>query len=56
MHKKKKKYEKPEVTKIRLDAKCAVLSLCKTTNTIGSGYPAVFGCTSGGTDCSALGS
>jgi hypothetical protein len=27
----KKKYEKPKVTRIKLDAKCAVLAVCKTT-------------------------
>lgn len=27
--KKKKKYIKPELTKIKLDAKCAVLGFCK---------------------------
>ncbi len=31
----KKKYEKPNVKKIHLDAKCAVLGFCKTTGTIG---------------------
>jgi hypothetical protein len=28
---KKKQYEKPKVTRIRLDAQCAVLAVCKTT-------------------------
>ena len=36
--KKKKKYEKPEVTRIRLDAKCAVLRFCKTMGSVGSGW------------------
>jgi len=34
-NKKKKKYVKPAVTKIRLDAKCAVLGFCKVSG--GSG-------------------
>lgn len=33
--KKKNKYVKPKVTKIKLDAKCAVLGFCKTSS--GSG-------------------
>jgi hypothetical protein len=28
---KKKQYQKPKVTRIKLDAKCAVLAVCKTT-------------------------
>ena len=36
---KKKIYEKPQVTKIKLDAECAVLGFCKTTSTIGPGVP-----------------
>ena len=48
MQKKKKKYQKPEVTRIRLDAKCAVLGFCKTTATVGAGLPAVFGCNDSG--------
>ena len=31
-NKKKKKYVKPEVTKIKLDAKCAVLGFCKISS------------------------
>jgi hypothetical protein len=38
----KKEYEKPKVTRIRLDAKCAVLGFCKQVST-GSG-PAQTGC------------
>jgi hypothetical protein len=38
----KKKYETPKVTRIRLDAKCAVLGFCKQAAT-GSG-PAQAGC------------
>jgi hypothetical protein len=55
MQKKKKEYEKPEVTRIRLDAKCAVLGFCKTTNIVGSGLPAAFGCDNSGS-CDAIGS
>ena len=43
---KKKKYVKPQVTKIRLDAKCAVLGFCKLEG--GSGPY-------GGTDCDSPG-
>jgi hypothetical protein len=38
----RKTYEKPKVTRIRLDAKCAVLGFCKQVST-GSG-PAMTGC------------
>jgi len=38
----RKTYEKPKVTRIRLDAKCAVLGFCKQSST-GSG-PAMTGC------------
>lgn len=38
---KKKKYEKPKVTRIKLDAKTAVLAVCKTT---GAGGPVMPGC------------
>jgi len=34
----KKKYEKPTVTRIKLDAKCAVLGFCKIEGTTGSGW------------------
>jgi hypothetical protein len=40
--KRKKEYEKPKVTRIALDAKCAVLGFCKQVTT-GSG-PALTGC------------
>ncbi len=36
---KKKKYQKPEVTKIKLDAKTAVLGACKTGSIVGPGVP-----------------
>jgi hypothetical protein len=39
--KKKKKYEKPRITKIRLDAECAVLGFCKNS---GFGGPAAANC------------
>ena len=55
MQKKKKKYEKPQVTRIRLDAKCAVLGFCKTSGTVGPGQPAINGCTAG-TNCQNPGS
>ena len=32
---KKKKYEKPRVTRINLDAKCAVLAFCKVSGSLG---------------------
>ena len=55
MDKKKKKYSKPDIKKIRLDAKTAVLGFCKTGSDAG---PSVFGCSGlGGADsCSAAGS
>jgi hypothetical protein len=31
----KRKYEKPKVTKIKLDAKCAVLGFCKAMGKVG---------------------
>jgi hypothetical protein len=52
--KKKKEYEKPEVTRITLDATCAVLGFCKTTARSG---PAVSGCQDGfGSNCFSQGS
>ena len=33
----KKKYEKPKMTKIKLDAKTAVLATCKTSGVVGPG-------------------
>ena len=41
MKKEKKKYIKPEIKKIKLDAKTAVLAVCKTT---GIGGPSGVGC------------
>lgn len=34
---KKKTYEKPQVTRIELDAKTAVLAVCKTSGVFGPG-------------------
>ena len=52
---KKKEYEKPEVTRVTLDAKCAVLGFCKQVS-IGSG-PGVTGCSDGfGSPCQTNGS
>ena len=48
---KKEKYEKPKLTKIRLDAKCAVLGFCKGA-TIGPSGP---GCSTGSA-CNSTGS
>jgi hypothetical protein len=51
---KKKKYEKPQVTRIRLDARCAVLGFCKSGS---FGGPVVAGCTDGlGSSCLTAGS
>ena len=36
-NKTKKKYEKPKITKISLDAKTAVLAVCKTSGKFGPG-------------------
>jgi hypothetical protein len=33
----KKRYEKPTLKKVKLDAKCAVLGFCKVTGKIGPG-------------------
>ena len=52
--KKKRKYVKPEVTKIYLDAACAVLGACKTSGQAG---PAGSGCQDvWGDPCSSQGS
>jgi hypothetical protein len=49
----KKRYEKPKLKKVKLDAKCAVLGFCKTTGKIGPGRS---GCALGTSRCFALGS
>jgi hypothetical protein len=51
---KKKEYEKPKVTRIKIDATCAVLGFCKSASRSG---PAVSGCTDGfGSNCLNQGS
>jgi hypothetical protein len=49
---KKKKYEKPRITQIKLDAQCAVLGFCKNAGSIG---PGVANCATG-SPCSGAGS
>ena len=52
--KKRKKYEKPRLKKIRLDARCAVLGFCKSNSpTVG---PAAISCGMPFAPCSASGS
>ena len=51
---KKKAYDKPKVTRIRLDAQCAVLGFCKG---VSGGGPAGAGCQDVfETDCQSSGS
>jgi len=50
---KKKKYEKPKVTKVNLDAKCAVLGFCKINESVG---PSGFNCGFPFTPCASSGS
>lgn len=55
--KKRKRYEKPKVTRINLDAKCAVLGFCKTDGSLGPGGNGGNTCRwSGGSPCSGPGS
>jgi hypothetical protein len=49
----KKPYEKPKVTKVRLDPQCAVLGFCKTT---GGRGPAASSCKTFKKTCKASGS
>jgi hypothetical protein len=49
----KKEYKKPEVKRVSLDAKCAVLGFCKTSGSLG---PAGLGCGSPDPPCSSEGS
>jgi hypothetical protein len=50
----KKNYEKPQITRIKLDAKTAVLSVCKTSGSFG---PGTVGCqTFLGDNCQDMGS
>jgi hypothetical protein len=52
--KNKQKYEKPKITRIELDTKCAVLGFCQNT---GQGGPVVVGCEDGiGGNCLDIGS
>ena len=50
---KKRLYRKPKITRISLDAKCAVLGFCKTTGQTGGGVP---NCGVGVAPCSTPGS
>lgn len=52
---KKKEYEKPKITKIKLDAACAVLGFCKTSGSVGPGVGGGAGC-SPGSPCDSNGS
>jgi len=52
--KKKKDYEKPKVTRIMLDAKCAVLGFCKGAG--GVAGPVLPGCLDALGSCSSHGS
>jgi len=51
---KKKEYSKPDIKKIKLDAKTAVLGFCKAAETAGP-HP-IYGCQSPTPPCSAIGS
>ena len=53
--KQKQQYERPKLTRIRLDAKCAVLGFCKTSGKAGPGVGSGAGCNAG-TPCDAPGS
>ena len=52
---KKKKYKKPRVTRVKLDAKCAVLGFCKST-ALGAVGPAAINCGVPFAPCSGAGS
>ena len=52
-NKEKKTYEKPEITRIKLDARTAVLGICKTS---GAGGPNAYGCEVLGAPCTDAGS
>jgi hypothetical protein len=49
----KKTYEKPKVTRIKLDARTAILGICKTS---GAGGPGYFNCDNLGAPCESAGS
>ena len=51
--KEKKPYEKPKITRIKLDSKTAVLGVCKTA---GAGGPSGFGCEQFSAQCLDMGS
>ena len=53
--KNKKKYERPRLTRVKLDARCAVLGFCKA-NTAGAVGPAAIVCGLPFAPCSASGS
>jgi hypothetical protein len=53
MKSKKKEYKKPEVKRVSLDAKCAVLAFCKTDLKVGS---LTMGCGLPNDPCSGPGS
>ena len=53
--KKRKKYKEPRVTRVKLDAKCAVLGFCKT-NMVGMVGPAAINCGVPFAPCSGAGS
>jgi hypothetical protein len=50
----RKKYEKPTVTKVGLEARVSVLAVCKTTNQ--TGPPTYSGCVYVVTPCEEIGS
>jgi len=50
---KKRYYDKPTVTRITLDARCAVLGFCKSSGRVGPGVP---NCGVGTAPCAAPGS
>jgi len=54
MENKKKKYRKPEIKRISLDAKTAVLGFCKTADSAGP-HP-LYGCQTPTPPCNAIGS
>ena len=49
----KKTYEKPKITRIKLDARTAILGICKTS---GAGGPGYFNCDNLGAPCESAGS
>ena len=49
----KKTYEKPKITRIKLDARTAILGICKTS---GAGGPGYINCDNLGAPCETTGS